>query len=142
MWWCGHTIRFSVRLDFPLDVLSTKIVSFEHKGQMSKVSSNLSYFYPTVWQGSYCENAKKTLNSFQSQMKCRNVLALVKSTHCVTEAESFGNWTENRIAWPHKNTATYANINPGHGSEQAHIYGGDKLINRIPTLAFLIIGKT
>jgi uncharacterized metal-binding protein len=41
-----------------------------------------------------------------------------------------------------KKTATYDNINPGHGSEQAHIYGGDKLINRIPTLTFLIIGKT
>jgi hypothetical protein len=104
----GAVTRYDFPSDwfFPLDVLSTKIVSFEHKGQMSKVSSNLSYFYPTVWQGSYCENGKTTLNSFQSQMKCRNVLALVKSTplchrswivwkldrksHCVT-AQKYSN---------------------------------------------------
>ena len=46
----GAVTRYDFPSDwfFPLDVLSTKIVSFEHKGQMSKVSSNLSYFYPTV----------------------------------------------------------------------------------------------
>ena len=39
----SHDTIFRPIVVFPLDALSTKIVSFEHKGQMSKVGSNLVY---------------------------------------------------------------------------------------------------